>query len=198
VLSFKKRPEPEPVFNIEVDGDHVYRVGEQGLLVHNASAADTARLTPLFQPMLDPAQTTLSLTGLTQQQIIAQYLPQYDANASNPTYGILIAGGNVYGFQSGINAGTSVFGSVTFRRGTLSTVNLNCTTVDFVTLEAHIEAMVAAFMLKHNITSATLYINATNPCLGATGCNASLPHMLPFGSTLRVLGTGSQGTYNGV
>nr|WP_162660493.1 polymorphic toxin-type HINT domain-containing protein [Tuwongella immobilis] len=28
----------EPVYNIEVDGDHCYRVGEQGLLVHNASA----------------------------------------------------------------------------------------------------------------------------------------------------------------
>ncbi|VTS04854.1 Uncharacterized protein OS=Planctomyces maris DSM 8797 GN=PM8797T_02084 PE=4 SV=1: PT-HINT [Tuwongella immobilis] len=27
----------EPVYNIEVDGDHCYRVGEQGLLVHNAS-----------------------------------------------------------------------------------------------------------------------------------------------------------------
>ncbi|MBN71639.1 MAG: hypothetical protein CME32_20455 [Gimesia sp.] len=28
----------ERVYNIEVDGDHVYRVGESGLLVHNASA----------------------------------------------------------------------------------------------------------------------------------------------------------------
>jgi hypothetical protein len=27
----------EPVYNIEVDADHCYRVGEQGLLVHNAS-----------------------------------------------------------------------------------------------------------------------------------------------------------------
>ena len=27
----------EPVHNIEVEGDHCYRVGEQGLLVHNAS-----------------------------------------------------------------------------------------------------------------------------------------------------------------
>jgi A nuclease family of the HNH/ENDO VII superfamily with conserved AHH len=27
----------EPVCNLEVDGDHCYRVGEQGLLVHNAS-----------------------------------------------------------------------------------------------------------------------------------------------------------------
>jgi hypothetical protein len=27
----------EPVFNLEVDADHCYRVGEQGILVHNAS-----------------------------------------------------------------------------------------------------------------------------------------------------------------
>jgi hypothetical protein len=30
----------EPVYNIEVDADHCYRVGEQGLLVHNDSADD--------------------------------------------------------------------------------------------------------------------------------------------------------------
>jgi Pretoxin HINT domain len=42
VLSFTQRPEPEPVFNIEVDGDHVYRVGEQGLLVHNMSQPNPA------------------------------------------------------------------------------------------------------------------------------------------------------------
>jgi DNA/RNA non-specific endonuclease/Pretoxin HINT domain len=29
----------EPVFNLEVDADHCYRVGEQGVLVHNASAS---------------------------------------------------------------------------------------------------------------------------------------------------------------
>jgi hypothetical protein len=27
----------EPVYNLEVEGDHCYRVGQQGLLVHNAS-----------------------------------------------------------------------------------------------------------------------------------------------------------------
>ena len=32
-----RRPEPEPVYNIEVHGDHVYRVGESGVLVHNNS-----------------------------------------------------------------------------------------------------------------------------------------------------------------
>ena len=40
VLSRALRAEPEPVYNIEVDGDHCYRVGRQGLLVHNASAGD--------------------------------------------------------------------------------------------------------------------------------------------------------------
>ena len=37
VESFTLRENEEPVYNIEVDGDHCYRVGEEGLLVHNAS-----------------------------------------------------------------------------------------------------------------------------------------------------------------
>ncbi len=36
VLRLEERGE-EPVFNLEVDADHCYRVGEQGILVHNAS-----------------------------------------------------------------------------------------------------------------------------------------------------------------
>src|SRR4051794_33901117 len=36
VESLTLRAEPEPVYNIEVEGDHCYRVGKQGLLVHNA------------------------------------------------------------------------------------------------------------------------------------------------------------------
>jgi hypothetical protein len=38
VESLTLRAGPEPVYNIEVEGDHCYRVGQQGLLVHNASA----------------------------------------------------------------------------------------------------------------------------------------------------------------
>lgn len=38
VESRSKREEPETVYNIEVEGDHCYRVGESGVLVHNASA----------------------------------------------------------------------------------------------------------------------------------------------------------------
>ena len=49
VLAVAARVEPEPVFNLEVDADHCYRVGQQGLLVHNSSAGcdpcDDAKLT---------------------------------------------------------------------------------------------------------------------------------------------------------
>jgi hypothetical protein len=38
VRGFTKRPQEEEVYNVEVAGDHCYRVGEQGLLVHNISA----------------------------------------------------------------------------------------------------------------------------------------------------------------
>lgn len=36
------RPEAAPVFNLEVDADHAYRVGEHGVLVHNASNESAA------------------------------------------------------------------------------------------------------------------------------------------------------------
>ncbi len=37
VESFEKRGDSEPVYNIEVSEDHIYRVGESAVLVHNAS-----------------------------------------------------------------------------------------------------------------------------------------------------------------
>ncbi|HEV3257252.1 MAG TPA: RHS repeat-associated core domain-containing protein, partial [Gemmataceae bacterium] len=48
--SFLARSEAEPVFNLEVDGDHCYRVGEQGLLVHNQSAPVAATPAPCCPP----------------------------------------------------------------------------------------------------------------------------------------------------
>ena len=38
VESIEKTDRVETVYNIEVEGEHVYRVGESGLLVHNTSA----------------------------------------------------------------------------------------------------------------------------------------------------------------
>jgi hypothetical protein len=43
VLGFTKRAQEEEVYNVEVAGDHCYRVGEQGLLVHNASVKGDAQ-----------------------------------------------------------------------------------------------------------------------------------------------------------
>ena len=37
IESRSRREEPETVYNIEVEGDHVYRVGDSGVLVYNAS-----------------------------------------------------------------------------------------------------------------------------------------------------------------
>ena len=39
-----KRKDPETVYNIEVEGDHVYRVGESGILVHNNSIPSRGEL----------------------------------------------------------------------------------------------------------------------------------------------------------
>lgn len=37
VESYRMCKEPEPGYNLEVEGDHCYRVGQQGMLVHNTS-----------------------------------------------------------------------------------------------------------------------------------------------------------------
>ena len=44
LLESRLRPQVEPVYNIEVEGDHYCRVGEQGLLVHNASLSRSGRV----------------------------------------------------------------------------------------------------------------------------------------------------------
>lgn len=38
VVSLTPRVAPESVYNIEVLGEHVYRVGQSGMLVHNSYA----------------------------------------------------------------------------------------------------------------------------------------------------------------
>jgi hypothetical protein len=61
VVSVTLRPKPEPVFNIEVEGDHCYRVGEQGLLVHNSSAPpNPCPSTTTYTPR---ATTTVTYAG---------------------------------------------------------------------------------------------------------------------------------------
>ena len=46
VQSFKKRPGLETVYNLEIEGDHCYRVGQTGVLVHNASMLPSRGIPP--------------------------------------------------------------------------------------------------------------------------------------------------------
>jgi hypothetical protein len=52
---------------------------------------------------------------------------------------------------------------------------------------SHVEAHAAALMRLEEISEATLEINRI-PCLGANGCVANLPRMLPEGAQLHIWG----------
>jgi hypothetical protein len=49
VESYTMRDRREPVYNLEVEHDHVFRVGDQGILVHNTSNPTKAELKSLAQ-----------------------------------------------------------------------------------------------------------------------------------------------------
>ena len=56
-------------------------------------------------------------------------------------------------------------------------------------VDLHVEAHTAQIMRIENLESATLRINQV-PCTSPNGCATMLPHMLPEGARLRVLGPG--------
>jgi hypothetical protein len=105
--------------------------------------------------------------------------------------------GKAFGFQSGLNLGESMHGPLAFRRGTLSSVDIESTNINFITQEAHIEAQVSGFMRKQGSSGGTRYINGSTPCLGEFGCNANLPYLLPPGSRLKVYGMEMEGIFLG-
>ncbi len=61
VVSYTVTDCVEPVYNLEVEGSHCYRVGESGVLVHNMSAACLGNLDEPIDPCnleVDPRSTT--------------------------------------------------------------------------------------------------------------------------------------------
>jgi hypothetical protein len=76
----------EPVYNIEVEGDHCYRVGEQGLLVHNASVGNCSGLDPSNRPQqktfLSKALKAFCPKIFARQQTIAVALMTDDDGCS--------------------------------------------------------------------------------------------------------------------
>jgi hypothetical protein len=53
VVSYTMTDRVEPVYNIEVEGSHCYRVGESGVLVHNMSAPAASPPDPACKPECD-------------------------------------------------------------------------------------------------------------------------------------------------
>ena len=49
VRSLTKRPQRETVYNIEVDGEHVYAVGNEGLLTHNICGFGIGQMTGRYR-----------------------------------------------------------------------------------------------------------------------------------------------------
>lgn len=74
----------EPVYNLEVDADHCYRVGEQGILVHNASG-----------PKAQFTHTSGESTGLRTCINLAN-VNYYFSNQSGDKVLQIAAGSNVY------------------------------------------------------------------------------------------------------
>lgn len=76
------------MYNIEVDGDHCYRVGEQGLLVHNASAVWTG---PTHESCTARVGHCPQLDGSTGFSTT----PAFETQTSQVHYGIILdkAGG---------------------------------------------------------------------------------------------------------
>lgn len=69
-------------------------------------------------------------------------------------------------------------------------------------IKAHVESHVSVIMRREGLMEATLYINKI-PCPTVNprslGCHDALPHMLPAGAKLRVIGPGGfDQTYTGL
>ncbi len=71
------RAEPEPVYNIEVDGEHCYRVGQQGLLVHNASAPCPCTLPDFPDSQQSPFKEYQDVDGMARPQGVKARLNKY-------------------------------------------------------------------------------------------------------------------------
>lgn len=92
------RPGPQAVYNLEVYGEHVYFVGEQGLLAHNSYSLNAPRgtLSPVLQ-----TQKQLSTLANRQADVVSRFLRTSDSRvattyrnvqSSNPNFAKLIEG----------------------------------------------------------------------------------------------------------
>jgi Pretoxin HINT domain len=72
---------PQPVYNLEINAEHVYRVGELGVLVHNSNVPGDC--TPLVEITIPP-----KVHGNTAGEQLAYLYERYDADGNFLKYGI--------------------------------------------------------------------------------------------------------------
>jgi hypothetical protein len=161
--------EPEPVYNIEVEGDHCYRVGEQGLLVHNQSApsSPTPALTGdcLNISSFSNDSSTPFMLGVSP---VGHGLPQY---AGGRVQGVLVVGSQ----QARLRSGQTNPGQWLQQSGFAAQSWY------------HVEGHAVSIMRQCCITQATLYINK-KPCSDRPAyCQTTIPRALPSGSVLEVV-----------
>lgn len=73
------------MFNLEVDADHCYRVGEQGILVHNASSGEVGVAARSLRVDQSPNDNTIALGCIIRDRatILSVLGPQLVAQGNN-------------------------------------------------------------------------------------------------------------------
>jgi hypothetical protein len=159
----------------------------------------------LFQATADPPRLTgLDLSGGVA--VINRYLPP--SARGEDCFGILVAGGTAYGIHNGWKRDDIPHDGRWYGAGLLRYVDLSDlpgqTGKAFRQLKSHVEPMVAGFLRKHQITSATLYINKQWPCQPERGkptqvrCFPNMKYLLAPGTRLVVYGTAGPEDFSGV
>ncbi|TWT77303.1 hypothetical protein Pla123a_19610 [Posidoniimonas polymericola] len=91
VLSLGPRGPPEPVYNLEVQFEHVYRIGDAGVLVHNGTPENCFDWARRKQSEIGGSVVRIDSPNPTRGKIP---LPKYDADQYE--HAVLVKGGKAY------------------------------------------------------------------------------------------------------
>jgi hypothetical protein len=163
--------------------------------------SESTRLKNIFQGINPPQFSDVVLRTKKNHKERIALLPKYEDNQNdNPVFGILavLSTNTAYGLRSGKKKETSIHQGITFQKGNVTPTMAEQAGGIWTNLSHHVEGQAAAFMRSQDITEAWLFMNASTPCLGATGCKANLPVMLAEGSKLHVVNKwGKETIYTG-
>jgi hypothetical protein len=174
VVSYTMRDGPEPVYNWEIERDHVYRVGDLGILVHNTSNP-TAGGPQVFPALTGKCADISSFSNDSSTPLmlgvspVGHGLPVY---SGGPTQGVLVSGSQ----QARLISGQTNPGKWLQQASILVAQSWY-----------HVEGHAVSIMVQCCIMKATLYINQ-KPCEGRPAyCQTTIPRALPKGWVLEVV-----------